>query len=103
MVGLLFADLPVLMARQGTGHYDCDVKYCYDVQAKLGSPAEPCLSRALKVFRSGTHSGFGFAWDEGEYWSFTGYYRHTGWLLPAMTAVPPVLIYGLTWAAAGVR
>jgi hypothetical protein len=93
---------PVLMAREGKAHYDGDVKYCYDMQAKFGSTAEPCLSQALKEFHSGTYSGFGFAWDEGEYWSFNGYYRHMGWMLPAMIAVPPILRYGLAWGVAGV-
>ena len=53
--------------------------------------------RSETELRSGTYSGFGFTWENGEFWSFKGYYRQMGWMLPLLIVIPPVLVYGLVW------
>jgi hypothetical protein len=100
----LFA-YPISMAREINAHYDRDFKSCYRTYGVQGladyGSLQICLSRADGDRRTGTYSGFGSAWDEGESWSLGGYYRHMGWVLPAMILIPPLAAYGLVWAVIG--
>ena len=93
---------PVLMGREAQMHYDSDFKSCYEIYGVRGSAdrgsLESCLSESKRELRDGTSSGFSFAWDEGEFWSLSGYYRHMGWMLATMIFVPPFLLYGSAWS-----
>jgi hypothetical protein len=99
----LFA-YPILMAREVKAHYDRDFKSCYRTYGVQGladfGSLQICLSRADSERKTGTYSGFGFVWDEGEFWSLRGYYRHMGWMLAGIILVPPLLFYGLAWGVA---
>jgi hypothetical protein len=85
------------MAGRAYTHYTSDLISCSELQINDKSSLEACRSRSEKEFRSGLYSGFDFAWDEGEFWSYKGYFRHMGWELVLMIVIPPVLIYLLAW------
>jgi hypothetical protein len=90
------------MAGKAFTHYDGDRKSCYQIYANDRPSLESCLSHSEKEFRSGLYSGFHFSWDDGEFWSFKGYYRHMGWLLPAAIVLPPLLVYLLAWGVSAI-
>src|SRR5580693_8546764 len=78
---------PVLMAGKAKTHYDNDIKWCNENYGPFGTlpdrgPLAGCLAQSEMEFKAGTYSGFGFVWEDGEFWSFKGYYRHMGWTLP---------------------
>ena len=106
---------PLVAVRQGNTHYETDLKWCYDMYGPFAASgpfakykASPdrealknCLSDSLTEHQTGINSGFHFLWDNGEYWSFMGYYRHEGWRLVELIIIPSLVAYGLAWGAFG--
>jgi len=88
---------PLQMNGRARTHYQADRSACYEMLAKYDLPLESCLSDFEKEFRTGLYSGFPFFWNDGESFSYRGYYRHMGWLLATMIVVPALLAYLLTW------
>ena len=98
---------PVQMGTQARTHYERDLRSCHEIYGPAGTlpgrdALEDCLSQSEREFKAGTYSGFGFVWDDGEFWSLKGYYRHMGWGLALMIIIPPILVYGLAWLIAAV-
>jgi len=106
--------VPMVAAEELTKHYRASVAYCFDSFLpgtgiggdstggdSYGSDLKECLVNARAHLSLGLNSGFagfadfGMGWNDGDWGSFSGYFRHLGWLLIPIIAIPPLLTYAL--------
>jgi len=99
--------VPVEATRELAIHNKESRAYCIDHYVPETSAAgkddslTTCLEEATGHLKLGLNSGFadfatlGMLWENGDWGSFSGYYRHLSWLLIPIVAIPPLLTYAL--------
>jgi hypothetical protein len=88
---------PILMAREGTKHYESDMKFCYENYSDIHD-VKTCGNRADGEFARGLYAGFGEEYDAGRSWSYGWFFRVRWGLLLIEIVGVPALIYAFVWS-----